>query len=168
MLSLNKIKRINPINLNFKEKLVKIKRVCKVTKGRRDFSFSSIVVKGDCQGIVGYGMGKSRDISESIKKASEKANKKLIIVPIINGTIPYKINFKYCSTRINLYPAKIGTGVIAGLSARIIFELAGIENIFAKFFGSTNILNCLKATYNALLQLKNDFEIIKLNKNGIF
>ncbi|WGH25488.1 MAG: 30S ribosomal protein S5 [Candidatus Shikimatogenerans bostrichidophilus] len=155
---------INPYNLNLKEKLVKIKRVCKVTKGRRDFSFSSIVVKGNYNGIVGYGIGKSKDISDSILKASEKAKMQLILVPIENGTIPYEISYKYCSSKINLYPAKEGTGVIAGGSARIILELAGINNIFAKFIGSSNIYNCIKATFYALVKLINDYKILKERK----
>lgn len=159
---------INPNNLNLKEKLVKIKRVCKVTKGRRYFSFSSIVVKGNYNGIVGYGMGKSKEISDSIYKAGEKAKKNLIKVPIINETIPYEQSFKYCSSKINLYPANKGTGVIAGGSARIVLELAGIKNIFSKFIGSSNIYNCVKATYNALKILSYNYEILKtktLNKN---
>lgn len=157
---------ININNLNLKEKLVKIKRVCKVTKGRRDFSFSSIVIKGNYKGIVGYGIGKSKEISDSIYKAGEKAKKNLIIVPIINYTIPYEFNFKYCSTKIYLYPAKKGTGIIAGSNARIILELAGINNIYTKFIGSSNVYNCVKATYYALRKIKYDYEILKNNRKN--
>ncbi|WGH26122.1 MAG: 30S ribosomal protein S5 [Candidatus Shikimatogenerans bostrichidophilus] len=155
MLNFKKKNFINPNNLNLIDKLIKIKRVCKVTKGRRYFSFSSIIVKGNKNGIVGYGMGKSKEITDSIFKASEKAKKKLIKIPIINDTIPHEQYFKYCSTKIYLYPAKKGTGVIAGSSARIMLELVGIKNIFSKFIGSTNIYNCLKATFYALKKFIN-------------
>ncbi|MDH3004577.1 MAG: 30S ribosomal protein S5, partial [Candidatus Shikimatogenerans sp. JK-2022] len=127
--------------LNLKDKLVKIKRVSKVTKGRREFSFSSIVIKGDYKGIIGYGIGKSKEIADSIFKAGEKANKNLIRVPIKNFTIPFELSYKFCSSKIYLYPAKIGTGIIAGSSARILLELAGINNIYTKFIGSTNVCN---------------------------
>ncbi|WGH25401.1 MAG: 30S ribosomal protein S5 [Candidatus Shikimatogenerans bostrichidophilus] len=162
MLIIKKKDFINKNNL--KEKLVKIKRVCKVTKGRRDFSFTTIVVKGNFKGIVGYGIGKSKEISDSIYKASQKANKNLILIPIKNYTIPYQLKFKYCSSIIYLYPAKIGTGVIAGSSARIVLELAGINNIYTKFIGSSNVYNCVKATYYALKLLKDEYEIIKINR----
>ncbi|WGH25030.1 MAG: 30S ribosomal protein S5 [Candidatus Shikimatogenerans bostrichidophilus] len=152
-------------NLSIKEKVVKIKRVCKVTKGRREFSFTSIVVKGDNKGLVGYGVGKSKEISDSISKASVKANKNLIIVPIKNKTIPFEFMFKYCSTKIYLYPAREGTGIIAGSSARILLELSGINNIYTKFIGSSNVCNCVKATYYALKSLNEQYEIIKINRN---
>ncbi|WGH26656.1 MAG: 30S ribosomal protein S5 [Candidatus Shikimatogenerans bostrichidophilus] len=144
---------INPNNLKLKEKIVKIKRVCKVTKGRRYFSFSTIIVVGNNNGIIGYGMGKSKDISDSIYKSSEKAKKKLIKIPIYNDTIPHEQKFKYCNTKIFLYPAYKGTGVIAGGSARVVFELAGIKNILSKLRGSSNVYNCVKATYYALKEL---------------
>ncbi|WGH28144.1 MAG: 30S ribosomal protein S5 [Candidatus Shikimatogenerans bostrichidophilus] len=155
MFILKKKNIINHYNINLKEKLVKIKRVCKVTKGRRDFNFSSIVVKGDSNGIIGYGVGKSKEISDSIYKASNRANKKLIKIPIINDTIPHEQYYKYCSSKIYLYPAKKGTGLIVGGSARIILELSGIKNIYSKFIGSSNIFNCLKATFYALKELIN-------------
>ncbi|MDH3003721.1 MAG: 30S ribosomal protein S5 [Candidatus Shikimatogenerans sp. JK-2022] len=145
--------KINYFNLKLKDKIVKIKRVCKVTKGRRDYKFSTIIVKGNYNGIVGYGKGKSKDISDSIYKASEIANKRLIKIPIKNYTIPHEQYFKYCSSKIYLYPANIGTGIIAGGSARIILELSGIKNIYSKFIGSSNIYNCLKATFYALKEL---------------
>ncbi|WGH27152.1 MAG: 30S ribosomal protein S5 [Candidatus Shikimatogenerans bostrichidophilus] len=146
---------INHNNLKLKEKLVKIKRVCKVTKGKRDFNFCSIIVKGNNNGIIGYGIGKSKEISDSIYKASENANKKLIKIPIVNETIPHEQYYKYCSSKIFLYPANKGTGLIAGGSARIILELSGIKNIYSKFRGSSNLYNCLKATYYALKDLIN-------------
>ncbi|MDH3004438.1 MAG: 30S ribosomal protein S5 [Candidatus Shikimatogenerans sp. JK-2022] len=166
MLIIREKKIINPSNYNLKEKLVKIKRVCKVTKGRREFSFTSIVVKGDYKSIIGYGVGKSKEISDSILKASNKSKNNLIFVPIINYTIPYEFSFKYCSTKINLYPAKLGTGIIAGSSARILLELSGIKNIYVKFIGSTNVFNCVKLTYYALKKLKLEYDIIKNNKKN--
>ncbi|MDH3004222.1 MAG: 30S ribosomal protein S5 [Candidatus Shikimatogenerans sp. JK-2022] len=158
---------INPNDFNLKEKLVNIKRVCKVTKGRREFSFTSIVIKGNYEGIVGYGIGKSKEISDSIYKAGEIAKKNLIKVPIKNFTIPYEFNLKYCSSKIYLYPAKKGTGIIAGSSSRILLELAGINNIYTKFIGSPNVCNCVKATYYALKKLKFEYDIIKENRYGI-
>ncbi|WGH24847.1 MAG: 30S ribosomal protein S5 [Candidatus Shikimatogenerans bostrichidophilus] len=159
-----KNKFIDPKNLILKEKLVKIRRVCKVTKGRREFSFSTIVIKGNKDGVVGYGIGKSKEIADSIYKAGERAKKRLINVPIINGTIPYKYSFKFCNSKIILYPAKIGSGIIAGSSARILLELAGINNIYTKFLGSSNVYNCVKATYYALKKIYFEYNIIKKNK----
>ncbi|WGH25767.1 MAG: 30S ribosomal protein S5 [Candidatus Shikimatogenerans bostrichidophilus] len=167
MFFLKKKKIINFNNLELNEKLVKIKRVCKVTKGRRDFSFSTIVIKGNNKGIVGYGMGKSKEISDAIYKAGEKAKKNLIMVPIINDTIPYEQSFKYCSSKIFLFPANKGTGVIAGGSARIVLELAGIKNIFSKFIGSSNVYNCVKATFYALKEIRNNYDIMSEIKKNI-
>ncbi|WOX79153.1 30S ribosomal protein S5 [Candidatus Shikimatogenerans bostrichidophilus] len=151
---------------DIKEKIVKIKRVCKVTKGRRDFSFTCIIVKGNYNGIVGYGMGKAKEIPNSIYKAEVKANKNLIKIPIVNETIPHEQSYKYCSSKILLYPAYKGTGVIAGGSARIVLELAGIKNVYAKFIGSSNVYNCVKATYNALKEIKENYYLkLKINEN---
>ncbi|BDT61491.1 MAG: 30S ribosomal protein S5 [Flavobacteriales endosymbiont of Rhyzopertha dominica] len=165
MKKLNKKIKVNYKEYELIEKIVKIKRVCKVTKGRRDFSFSTILVKGNYNGIIGYGIGKSKDVSNSIYKANVNSNRKLIKIPIINYTIPYQQMYKYCSTKIYLYPAYQGTGIIAGNSARIVLELAGIKNIVSKFIGSTNIYNSVKATFYALKEILLNYKIFKKKIN---
>jgi len=140
--------------LNIKERLIKILRVCKVTKGRRYFTFSCIMVVGNYAGIVGYGIGKSTQIIDSINKAIAKAKKNLFKIKIINNTIPHEIQAKYCSSLVYLKPAHIGTGIVAGFVVRCILQSAGIVNIITKCRKSSNIQNCIKATFTALINLR--------------
>lgn len=158
----NKKSRVKPTEINeLKEKLVTLNRVTKVTKGGRTFSFAALVVVGDGQGIVGYGLGKSRDVSEAIGKATDVAKKNLIKVPIIRGTIPHKQLGKYGGGRILIKPASEGTGVIAGGGMRAVLETAGYHNVLAKSQGSSNPHNVIKATLDALMKLRHPFDIAK-------
>lgn len=148
-------KRISPAEVSdIKEKLVKLNRVAKVTKGGRTFSFSALVVVGDGKGLVGHGLGKARDVSESIAKAVDDAKKSMIKVPILNGTIPHEQKGKYGAGKVLLKPAADGTGVIAGGAMRAVLEIAGVQNVLAKSQGSANPHNVVKATINALTLMR--------------
>ena len=155
-------RRIKPTEINeLKEKLVALNRVTKVTKGGRTFSFAALVVVGDGNGIVGFGLGKSRDVTEAIGKATEVAKKSLIKVPIIRGTIPHEQKGKYGGGRVLIKPAAEGTGVIAGGGMRAVLETAGYHNVLAKSQGSSNPHNVIKATLDALKKLRHPFDIAK-------
>lgn len=154
--------RVKPTEINeLKEKLVTLNRVTKVTKGGRTFSFAALVVVGDGNGIVGYGLGKSRDVTEAIGKATEVAKKSLMKVPIIRGTIPHEQKGKYGGGKVLMKPAAEGTGVIAGGAMRAVLETAGYHNVLAKSQGSSNPHNVIKATLDALNQLRDPYEIAK-------
>jgi small subunit ribosomal protein S5 len=153
--------RIKPSETELKEKLVSLNRVAKVTKGGRTFSFSAIVVVGDGSGTVGHGLGKARDVSESIAKAVDDAKKNLIRVPILKGTIPHEQKGKYGAGRIFIKPAADGTGVIAGGAMRAVLEIAGVHNVLAKSMGSSNPHNVVKATIDALMKLRSPFDVSK-------
>jgi len=144
-----------------KEKMVALNRVTKVTKGGRTFSFAALVVVGDGNGVVGFGLGKARDVSESIAKAVEAAKRNLIRVPVIKGTIPHEQLGKYGGGRVLIKPAADGTGVIAGGAMRAVLETAGYHNVLAKSQGSSNPHNVIKATIDALSKLRNPFEIAR-------
>jgi len=144
-----------------KEKLVNLNRVAKVTKGGRTFSFSAIVVVGDGNGAVGHGLGKARDVSESIAKAVDNAKKNLVRVSIINGTIPHEQKGKYGAGKVLIKPAADGTGVIAGGAMRAVLEIAGVHNVLAKSQGSSNPHNVVKATINALQLLRSPEQVAK-------
>ncbi|HHS96203.1 MAG TPA: 30S ribosomal protein S5, partial [Phaeodactylibacter sp.] len=133
-----KSNRIKPAETELKEKLVNLNRVAKVTKGGRTFSFAAIVVVGDGNGTVGHGLGKARDVSESIAKAIDDAKKNLIKVPIYKGTIPHEQKGRYGAGKVLIKPASEGTGVIAGGAMRAVLESAGIHNVLAKSQGSSN------------------------------
>ncbi|HIG58019.1 MAG TPA: 30S ribosomal protein S5 [Flavobacteriales bacterium] len=139
---------------DLKERLVGINRVAKTTKGGRTFSFSAIVVVGNENGKVGHGLGKSREVATAIQKGIEIGKKDMITVPVINGTIPHRQEMKYAGAHILIRPASPGTGVIAGGAMRAVLESAGIKNVLAKSLGSSNPHNVVKATFNALKELR--------------
>jgi len=150
----NKGKKVSPTEAELKEKLVNLNRVAKVTKGGRTFSFSAVVVVGDGNGRVGHGLGKARDVAESIAKAVDDAKKNLVKFPIINGTIPHEQKGKYGAGKVLIKPASDGTGLIAGGAMRAVLEIGGLHNCLAKSQGSSNPHNVVKATFDALLQLR--------------
>ena len=159
MLGLRNIERVKPGGLELKDRLVGIQRVTKVTKGGRTFSFTAIVVVGDENGVVGYGLGKAKEVSIAIQKGVEDAKKNLVRVPLINGTLPHEQAAKYGGARIFMRPAAHGTGVIAGGAMRAVFESAGIHNVLAKSKGSSNPHNVVKATFDALLQMRDPYAV---------
>ena len=156
-----KIKRSKTTEQELKERLVAIKRVTKVTKGGRHFSFAAIVVVGDENGIVGYGLGKANEVADAITKGTQDAKKNLIKIPLVRETIPHAQEAKYGGARILIKPAASGTGVIAGGAMRAVLESVGVKNVLAKSKGSSNPHNVVKATMKALEQLRDAYEISK-------
>ena len=148
------IKRVKSSDIEFKDRLVSIQRVTKVTKGGRTFSFSAIVVVGNEQGVVGYGLGKAKEVTSAIAKGIDDAKKNLIKVPILNGTLPHEQDGKYSGARVFIKPAAPGTGVIAGGAMRAVLESVGVTDVLAKSKGSSNPHNLVKATFDALLELR--------------
>ncbi|NLM90215.1 MAG: 30S ribosomal protein S5 [Candidatus Cloacimonetes bacterium] len=144
------------------EKIVETKRVAKVVKGGRNFSFTAIVVVGDKQGNVGVGNGKANEIVDAIRKAKEKAVKNMFKVPIVKGTVPHEVVARYGASKVLIKPAAPGTGIIAGGTARAIFEAAGIENILCKSLGSNTPTNVVKATINGLKSMRTLSDISRL------
>jgi len=157
---------INPAELDLKEEaVVRINRVAKVTSRGKRFSFSTIVVVGDGMGHVGMGLGKANEVITSISKAKDKAKRNIFKSTIINGTIPHKIVGKYGASRVLLKPAAPGTGIIAGAPVRAVMEQVGVNNILTKRYGSSNPMNIVRATINALENLQDAVKIA--NKRGI-
>ena len=152
---------IKASDLELKEKVVSIQRVAKVVKGGRRFSFSAIVVVGNENGVVGHGLGKSKDVSSAIGKAVEDAKKNLVRIPIVKGTLPHQQKGKFGGARVNIIPAAPGTGVIAGGAVRTVLEAVGVNDVLSKSQGSSNPHNVVKATFDALLRLKNAYTIAK-------
>ena len=145
---------VKPSGLELKDRLVGVQRVTKVTKGGRAFGFSAIVVVGDEAGVVGQGLGKSKDVASAIAKAVEDAKKNLVRIPLIKGTLPHEQKGKFGGARVNIIPAAPGTGVIAGGAVRTVLEAVGVHDVLSKSQGSSNPHNVVKATFDALLQLR--------------
>ena len=155
----NNASRVKPAETELKEKMVALNRVAKVTKGGRTFSFAAIVVVGDGNGTDGHGLGKARDVSESIAKAVDDAKKNLVKVPIYKGTIPHEQHGKFGAGKVLIKPAADGTGVIAGGAMRAVLEIAGVHNVLAKSMGSSNPHNVVKATIDALEKLRDPKDV---------
>jgi small subunit ribosomal protein S5 len=153
MATLN-LNRVKSTETELKDKLVAVNRVTKVTKGGRTFSFSAIVVVGDENGIVGHGLGKAKEVTEAITKGIDDAKKNLIRVPILKGTVPHAQKGKFGGAQVLLKPATPGTGVIAGGAMRAVLESVGVHNVLAKSQGSSNPHNVIKATMDALSQMR--------------
>jgi small subunit ribosomal protein S5 len=147
------IELVKPSGLELKDRLVSVNRVTKVTKGGRAFGFSAIVVVGDENGVVGHGLGKSKDVSEAIAKAVEDAKKNLVKIPLNGQSVPHE--------RVFLIPASHGTGVIAGGAVRSVLESVGIHDVLSKSQGSSNPHNVVKATFDALLQMRSAHTVAK-------
>ena len=162
MANIIKVQRVKSTDSELKDRLVAVNRVTKVTKGGRTFSFSAIVVVGDEKGIVGYGLGKAKEVSAAIQKGIDDAKKNLIRVPVIKGTIPHAQEGKYSGALVFMKPAAPGTGVIAGGAMRAVLESIGVKNVLAKSKGSTNPHSVVKATINALAQLRDPYTIAKV------
>ena len=151
---MDNIRKVRTTDLELKDRLVAINRVTKVTKGGRTFSFSAIVVVGDENGIVGYGLGKAGEVTAAIAKGVEDAKKNLIKVPLIKGTVPHQQETKYSGATVFMKPASHGTGVKAGGAMRAVLESAGITDVLAKSKGSSNPHNVVKATFKALSEMR--------------
>jgi|TARA_B110000263_G_scaffold73372_1_gene64150 small subunit ribosomal protein S5 len=151
----NKNEFVKPGGLDLKDRLVSIQRVTKVTKGGRAFGFTAIVVVGDENGVVGHGLGKSKDVATSIAKAIEDAKKNLVKIPLYKGTLPHEQKGKHGGAKVYMKPASQGTGVIAGGGVRAVLETLGVQDVLSKSQGSSNPHNVVKATFDALLRLRN-------------
>ncbi|MBC8140440.1 MAG: 30S ribosomal protein S5 [Armatimonadetes bacterium] len=154
--------RINPDTLDLQDRIVRTNKVQKTTKGGRTMSWSSLIVVGDGEGHVGAGLGKARAIPDAIRKGTEDAKKQLILVPMVDGTIPHEVLADHGATTVLLKPAAPGTGVVAGGAVRILLEAAGVRDVLAKSIGSNNPVNNAWATINALKMLRTVEQVAQL------
>ncbi len=166
-MALNKVKINSDVEL--KDRLVAINRVTKVTKGGRTFTFAAIVVVGDGNGVIGYGLGKAGEVTAAIAKGVEAAKKNLVKVPVLKGTIPHEVEVHFDGARVFMKPAAAGTGLVAGGAMRAVLESAGVQDILCKSKGSSNPHNLVKATILALSQVRDAYTIagvrgISMNK----
>jgi small subunit ribosomal protein S5 len=143
----------------FEERVVNVNRCSKVVKGGRRFSFGALVLAGDRNGRVGYALGRANEVADAIRKGSETAKRNLILVPMKESTLSHEVSGKFSGARVILRPASEGTGVIAGGAMRTLLELAGVRDVLAKSLGSSNHLNVIKATINAIEKLRSREEI---------
>jgi small subunit ribosomal protein S5 len=157
----NNFKRNKAVESEFKEKTVAVNRVVKVTKGGRAFSFSALIVIGDGKGKVGYGLGKAKEVQAAVNKGIEDAKKDVITVPVLNGTVPHEQIGKYSGAIVFLKPASAGTGVIAGGAMRAVLESVGVKDVLAKSKGSSNPHSVVKATINALKEMRDPLQVAK-------
>ena len=154
--------RINADGLELKDQVISINRVTKVVKGGKNMSFAALVVVGDEGGHVGFGTGKAREVPLAIKKAVEAAKKSLIRVPLIQNTVPHQLIGKFGAGRVLVKPASQGTGVIAGGAVRAVMQAVGVHDVRTKVLGSTNPHNVVRATFDALLRMKDPMELARL------
>lgn len=155
------VELVKPGGLELVDKLVGVQRVTKVTKGGRAFGFSAIVVVGDENGVVGHGLGKSKDVASAIAKAIEDAKKNLVRIPLVKGTVPHEQKGKFGGAKVFIKPASHGTGVIAGGAVRTVLETVGVKDVLSKSQGSSNPHNVVKATFDALLNLRDAHTVAK-------
>ena len=158
----NTVKRVRTTDIDLKDRLVAINRVTKVTKGGRTFSFSAIVVVGNENGVVGYGLGKAKEVTAAIAKGVDDAKKNLVKVAILKGTLPHEQLGKYSGAKVFLKPAAPGTGVIAGGAMRAVLESVGVKDVLAKSKGSSNPHSVVKATMDALIKMKDPYTVAQL------
>lgn len=149
----------NAASSEFEERVVNVNRCSKVVKGGRRFSFGALVIVGDRKGRVGYALGRANEVADAIRKASEMAKRDMVIVTMKEQTLPHEVIGKYSGAQVLLRPAAPGTGVIAGGGVRTLLELAGVRDVLAKSLGSSNHLNVIKATMEAIKQLRSRDEI---------
>ncbi len=154
--------KIDPAELELKDTVVNISRVTKVVKGGKNLSFSALVVIGDGHGVVGFGIGKAKEVPSAIKKAIESAKKSLVRVPMTGSTIPHPVLGNFGAGSVLLKPAPDGTGIIAGGAVRAVVESAGIHNVLTKSLGSANAHNVVRATFQALIELKDPSLVARL------